>query len=139
MAMPNYYRKDLVKQKKSYDAVPKVATGQTIYAKTFKDLITKIAQEYNWRKGKARSGSGLVLFMENFSAVDANKLKAGQIINAKEINLIIDEMNKIGPLGMICNCNCHYCTCNCNYCTCNCNWGNCYHTSEYEKHNFLER
>lgn len=144
--MPNNTIKDIVQQTKAYNPLTKVATGEVIYAKTFTDLITKINEEYTWRQGKPKEGSGFILFMENFTAVDQEKVKEGQIIYANEINLMIDEMNKIGPKGLICNCNCNYCTCNCNYCTCNCNWctcncnwGSCYHTSEYEKHRFLER
>lgn len=128
------------KNSKEYTPLETVKTGELVYAQTYADLIKKIDDEYRWREEHPGQTVGITVFREAFTQVDISKLQTGELIKADELNLIIDEMNKIGAIGMICDCNCNYCSCNCNYCgcncnwcTCNCNWGSCYHTSEYSK------
>lgn len=150
MAIPNYTKIDKFRNTKSYGNLPKVTTGEVVRAKTFTDLINAITNEWNWRQSidyttYDKKGTGATVLNYTMTAVDVNNLQTGMLIKASDISAMIDEMNKIGVSGLICDCNCNYCscncnyctcncnycTCNCNYCTCNCNWLNCYHSSKY--------
>ena len=150
MAMPDYTKIDKFQNTKEYTNIPRVATGEVVKAKTFIDLINAITKEWNWRQshdyeGDSLKGSGVTVFKYTMTSVDEKNLQTGMLIKAEDISTMIDEMNKIGVKGLLCDCNCNYCscncnyctcncnycTCNCNYCTCNCNWSNCYHKSRY--------
>lgn len=89
-------------------------TGQVIYAQDYIDLINRINAEYNWRKAN-QPEHGVTVFMESFALADESGLAVGKLIKADELKAMIEEINKLGPKGTFCDCNCNYCTCNCNY------------------------
>jgi len=101
---------------KEYEDLPTkgLRTGGLIYAQTYIDLINKIQAEYNWRRNNKPS-QGETVFMENFSLTDESQLSPGKVITATEIKLMVEEINKLGHKGTLCDCNCNYCACNCNY------------------------
>ena len=146
--MPDNTRIIKFRNSKPYSALPRVSSGEIVRAKTFTDLINAITNEWNWREAQHyEGGMGVTVLKYTMTSVDVNNIQTGMLIRAYDIATMINEMNKIGVAGLLCDCNCNYCgcncnyctcncfycTCNCNYCTCNCNWVNCYHRSKYIK------